>query len=300
MTMRTRRFALTPMRPAVFWGLVAAVLAVCLAVGLGMRASLTDYSASPDAVDGLDYQITCSTEGLLSLYSEDEVLDELGATGYEPPEEELDAAHGFGLLATDNIESNAPLVVVGSFNGNRTYVNRAFLCEIEVSRVIKGDDAGVLVGETIKVYDPFWIREKGPSLTEGGWFSSERVVQLTGDSLSGGMTPMRDGQEYLLFLEPKEYPEAWKEDPSFEQTYLLVNHPYARISTQMMPGTERACVIDAAGLEQIPLDEARATMTVMPEVTVDEASAYDMCVWDEDVARLYGDTCERILSRVLG
>lgn len=55
--------------------------------------------------------------------------------------------------------------------------------------------------------------------TSGGFFSSKRCVYSTADNHTGGMPPLREGQEYLFFLEPKVYPEGL-ESPTGPATYV--------------------------------------------------------------------------------
>lgn len=291
--MRARQLALRPMPSRVFWGLVAVIFAVCIVVGVAMRASLTDYANKGDEVGRLGFKLSGSSVGLIKPYTRDEadeVSRELGWTG----------DGSAPVKSMEELETESPVVVVGTFTGRRSYANRAFVCDVEVSRVVRGE--GVVAGDTIRVLDPFLIQEAGDFPTEGAWFGKERAVQVNGDSPVAGMTPMRAGQEYLFFLEPKSYPEQWAV-PAPERAYLLASSAYARVATDMP--RDRVLVVDVDSLPQVGYDtDGDGTddgwVLVMPELTVDEASDYDMCVWEDDVADLYVETCEGLLARVLG
>lgn len=271
--------------------LLGVLLAVCVGVGLGMRMSLTDYGSNSHALDALTYQPTPTTEGMASLYSSRDILQEMDEVGMDSSSADLEGGARNLVMAMDNVGDLAPIIVVGTFTGNRSYVYEAFRCEVRISSVIKGGE--LKSGDVITVLDPFMIREPGFFSDSGGMFSSERIVSASQDNYSGGMAPMREGQEYLLFIERKYYPEAMNPRPAV--TYILVNHPYARIPTDIAAHPERTRVIDES--ELTPLEHDWGTEYVMPQMSFAEACGYDVFVWEDEVGALYRKTCEALLAR---
>ncbi len=271
--------------------LLGVLLAICVGVGLGMRASLTDYDSDFDALSALTYQPSPATEGMLSLYSSQDVLEEMDNVGMGSDDADLESAAHDLVMAMDNVEEMAPIIVVGTFTGDRNYAYEAFRCEVRITSVIKGE--GVESGDTITVLDPFMIREPGFFSDSGGMFSDERIVSPSQDNYSGGMAPMREGQEYLLFIEGKHYPETMSPKPS--ATYLLVDHPYSRIPTDIDVHPERICVISRDELR--PVEHDWGTEYVMPQMSFADACGYDMFVWEEETGELYRATCASLLAR---
>lgn len=291
--MRHRLPRLARMRTRTFVALAGAILVVCVGVGAAMRTSLTDYGVAGGGLMELDYVPSPSTEGMLRLYTDDEVVASAEEMGVDTSQSTLDELQDIVVMAIDNVENMSSLVVVGTFNGSRDYAYRTFRCQVEVSRVIKGE--GVTPGDTIAVFDPFMIVEPDSS-PDTGYFSSERVVRGAPSGYGAGMTPMREGQEYLLFLVPKEYPPEW-DDESYVQTYELVHHPYARIATDVCTTSERVGVIDMDELPTVGYEWGE--LVVMPRYPMLEACQYDIYVQSEEIKQLYLSTCGSILERVL-
>ena len=104
------------------------------------------------------------------------------------------------------------------------------------------------------------------------------------------------GQEYLFFLEKKDFPVEMGV-PEGDRLFLLVNHTYPRIPVDVAGHPERIDVIDYSTLGQ--LDHGTWVETVMPEMTFGEACQYDVFVQDQDAADIYRMTSAAILSRVL-
>ena len=102
-----------------------------------------------------------------------------------------------------------------------------------------------------------------------------------------GLMPLRAGQEYLFFLEPKRYPSE-KDPATYEQTYCLIEHPYARISLDLAEHPERV------GVFELPAD---GEWQRIPFV---EACQYDLAATDEAAKELYLENCARLLADALG
>ncbi len=271
------------------------LLGICVASGLGMRASLTDYSSDPEALGALRFQMSPATNAIVSLYSEESIKEELSKEGLGPDEYTDEEARALLTMPGDDVEELAPIILTGTFTGERAYAYQAFRCSVNVSQVIKGD--AIIEGETITVYDPYVIRQPGFFSSSGGIFTNERVVSATADCYNNGMAPMREGQEYLLFLEQKQFPEGLNPDNA-DHVCILANHTYARIPLDVAEHPERIDIIDYSTLEVV--DHGTYTETVMPNITFNEACQYDVFVQDEKAATTYSQTCQAIANRVLG
>lgn len=265
------------------------VLAACVGLGVATRASFTDFAGDACSVEALPYVVSSSASAeRLELHDAGEVDEALAQAESEGVDVEALGAAGaadvLGLTSED-VGALSPLVVTGTFTGERTYVYQAFQCHVTVTSVLKGE--GVSVGDDLVVYDGYAIREAG-SLTEGGQFGAGREVWPTGSAPSQlGLTPLREGQEYLLFLEPKRYP-AEKDPATYEQTYCMLRHPYARIALDVASHPERVGVSgsrDGVDWERIPFAEA---------------CGYDVFVTDDEARDLYLEGCEKVLVETLG
>lgn len=289
-----RGLALPQMGRRTFLATGAGLLGVCAATAVGMRMSLTDYNSDAEALDELGYYLTPSTKNIVSLYSAGRVLEEMKAEGIDPSSYSLDEARSLLTLPGEDVEGLASVILIGRFTGKRTYVYQAFRCEVEITEVIRGE--GLAAGDTISVYDPYQIRQPGFATDSGGFFTGERVVSATADCRNNGMAPMREGQEYLFFLEQKDFP-AEMDVPERERLFILVSHTYPRIPLDAPDHPERIDVIDLSTLETV--DHGSWTETIMPAMTFGEACQYDVFVQDQDAADIYRMTSAAILSRVL-
>ncbi len=270
------------------------LLAVCMGVAAGLRSSLTDYSNGEAALSALRFQMSPATNAIVSVYSEQSVKEELAKEGLDTKGYTSDEARSLLTMPGDDVESMAAIIVTGRFTGERSYVYQAFRCSVEITRVITGE--GMKAGDCITVYDPFVIRQPGFFSSSGGIFTEERVVSATADCYNNGMAPMREGQEYLLFLEQKHFPEGLKPS-SAEQICVLAKHTYARIPLDITGHPERIDVIDYSTLEVV--DHGTYTETVMPDITFGEACQFDVFVQDEQAAATYSQTCQAIINRVI-
>lgn len=243
-----RRPCLPDLSLRVTGAIALAIVAVCAAFGALARASLTDYNAYPEEVESLPYAVRPAWDQALSLDA---------------------SADAF---------ASADVVVVATCHGNGAYVYQAFLRELEVKQVWRGE--GIEVGQTIWTYDDLAIMEP-QNYTGKGQFSSERVVTAMGmGPCSNGATPLRDGATYLLFLQTKDV--ASGEEPR----YVQVGSPYAHVR------------LTAEGEEpQVgvwPLKESGEPAYV----PFSSMRGIDFTCYSEQNAELYRQTCQEVLSSV--
>lgn len=260
-----------------------------------MRTSLTDYSSDPEALGALRFQMSPASNAIVSLYSEESLKEELSKEGLDAGDYTDEEARALLTMPGYDVEELAPVILAGVFTGERAYAYQAFRCSVNVTKVIKGES--IKEGETITLYDPYVIRQPGFFSSSGGIFTNERVVSATADCYNNGMAPMREGQEYLFFLEQKHFPEGLSIE-SADHICVLAKHTYARIPLGIERHPERIDVIDYSTLEVV--DHGTYTETVMPDITFDEACQYDVFVQDEKAAETYSQTCQAIANRVLG
>ena len=148
------------------------------------------------------------------------------------------------------------------------YIDPPFFSKATYDATVKRTNAD---GDEIKVkkraYEDIW--EEG----------MEEYLKMMGVRLM----LMRDGQEYLLFLEPKVYPREKNRD-TYKQTFCLIEHPYSRISLDIAEHPERV------GIYALPVDGA------WPRIAFADACQYDLAV-ESDVARdVYLENCVKLLS----
>lgn len=183
---------------------------------------------------------------------------------YEADQEELDSAE---------------LVVLARCHGEGTYVYQSFLRELEVVGVIRGQ--GVEPGDALWTYDNLSIAEP-LNYTGKGQFSSERVVSPAGLGPNArGAMPLHDGIEYLVFLNRKELGS-----PSDEPRYVQVHSAYAHVAVDGAYRSGRVGVFslgEDGSCETIPLSETRNL---------------EMAVSSEEAARVYLQTCGKVLGSV--
>ena len=167
--MRRRKLRLPVLTVRTLLLVCGALVVVCVGVGLAMRASLTDYAHDGAAVEQLPFVVNsrASTDAL-SLHTREEIApaDEAALPA------EVDAAYTLGM-ASEEVLDEAPVVLTGTFTGERTYVYQAFQCQIEVTSVLKGE--GVSEGDGLVVYDAYKITEPRNCLGTGQ-FSDVREV----------------------------------------------------------------------------------------------------------------------------
>lgn len=296
--MARRTLRLPRLTARVFAVAVALVLALCGALTLAFRTSLTDFSADSAALDALPYDVRTDHVLQLELETEEELEDvraereAMGATSAKNAADELYLTS----VAVENPADYAPVVVTATFTGEREYVYQAFRCAFTVTGVARDDGASVAAGDAIDVFENLRIATPDHNPTGKGQQGDERMVMFGyGDCC----VPFREGQEYLLFLEEKDYPEGLT---GAEPVYLLVWHPYAAVATDAPEHPERVWVdgthvihegVDANG-NPYSWEEGD------DEMTFGEAQRYDRFCYDEAARDAYLEGAATILARTLG
>lgn len=258
------------------------LVALCACIGLAMRMSLTNYANDGVAVQQLPFVVSArASEEDLRLYAKGEGTSAVIEPGLQG-ETRLDGDSGenSGMTPEEELE-NAPIVITATFKGKRNYVYQAFQCHLEVTSALRGDD--VKAGDDLIVYDAYKIAEPHNGLGIGQFSRVREVWGASSGPSMFGLMPMRDGQEYLLFLEPKVYPREKNRD-TYKQTFCLIEHPYSRISLDIAEHPERV------GIYALPVDGA------WPRIAFADACQYDLAV-ESDVARdVYLENCVKLLS----
>ena len=152
--MARRTLRLPRLTGRVFAVAVALVLAACGALALTFRASVTDFSTDPAALDALPYDVRTDHVLQLALATEADLeaaLAEREAMGVAPAEDAADELY-LTSAAVENPADYAPLVVTATFSGEREYVYQAFRCTFTVAGVVRDDEASVATGDTIDVF----------------------------------------------------------------------------------------------------------------------------------------------------
>lgn len=296
--MRARDFRLAPMSRRRFFGILGTMLGVCVVSGAGMRMSLTDVNAGRPALDDIDFRVRPGTEGMIGLYNSGQVLEELERDGLTLDDYTLEEAADRYTMAMDNVEEIAPVIAVGTFTGQRTYVYQALREQVRVTSVLKGE--GLAAGETVDVLEGYVVKEDSLTSTgDNGQFSSDRIITASIGDYGAGNAPMREGQEYLLFLEPKRYPAEWAEQVP-AKTYCLANHPYARIVVDIGEA-EAAERVEVVRMEDLETEQVgQVTVTHMPRLPLRDAVEKDVYVQTDRARDMYLLTARAILGRVLG
>ena len=263
-----------------------------------MRRSLTDVNAGRPSLDDIDFRVSPGTEGVVGLYTRQDVLAELEKEGLGSDGFDFSEAQSRYYMAVDNVEEIASVIVVGRFTGRRQYVFHALREQISVVRVLKGE--GLVAGELVDVLEAYTIKEDGVTSTgDNGQFSTDRIITEGEGGYGTGNAPMREGQEYLLFLEPKRYPAEWG-DQVPAKTYCLALHPYARIATDI-DEPESADRIEVIPIDNLETEQVgQATIVHMPRIPLREAVKKDVYVQTDRAKAMYLLTARGILDRVFG
>ena len=296
--MKAKSFGLSPMSRRRFLGILGTMVGACVFSGALMRRSLTDVNAGRPSLDDIDFRVSPGTEGVVGLYTRQDVLADLEKEGLGPDDFDFSEAQSKYYMAVDNVEEIASVIVVGRFTGRRQYVFHALRERVAVTRVLKGE--GLATGELIDVLEAYTIKEDGVTSTgDNGQFSTDRIITEGEGGYGAGNAPMREGQEYLLFLEPKRYPAEWG-DQVPAKTYCLALHPYARIATDIdeSKSADRIKVVPIDGLETQRVGQA--TVVRMPRIPLREAVKKDVYVQTDRAKVMHLLTARGILERVCG
>ena len=296
--MKAKSFGLSPMSRRRFLGILGAMLGACAVAGAGMRRSLTDVNAGRPSLEDIDFRVSPGTEGVVGLYTRQDVLVELEKEGLGSDDFDFSEAQSRYYMAVDNVEEIASVIVVGRFTGRRQYVFHALREQVTVTRVLKGE--GLIAGELVDVLEAYTVKEDGVTSTgDNGQFSADRIITEGEGGYGTGNAPMREGQEYLLFLEPKRYPAEWG-DQVPAKSYCLALHPYARIATDIdePESADRIEIVPIDGLETQRVGQA--TIVRMPRIPLREAVKKDVYVQTDRAKAMYLLTARGILGRVCG
>lgn len=210
-------------RWALVWG---SMLVAAFAIGVITRVSYEDVSAHPEKLDGLPYQAGPFSQEQFEQY-----------------------ADGMGDAGTLRSLKEAELVVRVQKGGASAYRYKAFTTPVKVVEVMRGD--ALLQGSSISVYEPV-------SLTD--WGGAEFLVAA--DAYQFGCIPMREDEEYVLFLNRAPandvVGDAW--------TFALSS--YAKLTADGDP----VCVIHAGGETSMSLLELNDADVVVE--SDEDAAAY--------------------------
>ncbi|MDR0499997.1 MAG: hypothetical protein LBG97_01945 [Coriobacteriales bacterium] len=203
-----------------------ALLCVCVVFGVLTRCSYSDAA--------LDYK------NLLDMRYQYMAVQNLNV------QENTDFNSPLDLNAdvTDIIEQS-PIIVKCEFDGDRKYLYQAFLSQVRVTQVLKGDSS--LNGKTIPVFEPVKItKSMDPNGTESSVTNDNGTgfvgidyhkYMMPSGMYNCGYTMLKAGDSYLLFLSAKEYHPA--EDRTGKATeYVFVEHPYAKLNLSTTVGAK--------------------------------------------------------------
>ena len=270
----------------VFAVAVALVLAACGALALAFRASVTDFSADPAALDALPYDVRTDHVLQLELATEDDLeatRAEREAMGVTPAEDAADELY-LTSTAVENPADYAPVVVTATFTGEREYVYQAFRCAFTVTGVVRDDGAGVVAGDTIDVFENLQISTPDHNPTGKGQQGNERMVTFGyGDCC----VPYREGQEYLLFLEEKDYPEGM---PDTAVPTDAPEHP------ERVWMDETHVIHEGVDANGNPYNWEESD----DEMSFGEAQHYDRLCYDEEAKEAYLAGVATVIANTLG
>ena len=273
------------------------VLAACGALALAFRTSVTDFSADPAALGALPYDVRTDHVLQLELTDREELeaaRAEREAMGAAAPESLSDELY-LTSVAVENPDDYAPVVVTATFSGEREYVYQAFRCAFNVTGVVRGEGAGVTAGDTIDVFENLRITTPDSNPTGKGQLGDERMVA---PGYGDCCIPYREGQEYLLFLEEKDYPAGM---PGTGPVFRLIWHPYAAAPTDAPEHPERVWVDETHVIhEDVSANGNPYSWEESDdEMTFDEAQRYDRLCYDEAARNAYLEGAATIIANTL-
>lgn len=171
--------------------------------------------------------------------------EQYGELWYAPFYAEADEVKAYGSMKElKKMVGDCDVAAVCKFTGDRRYGYQAFSSEVAVTKVLKG--AKKLKGDNVLVLEPLRITNV-PSFSRMRNEDAEFAAVLEegfGDSKLGdkfvfmsspgvgaviGLTPMREGKEYLLLLKKRKLPSGLKEGVE-KDYYFLMNNMYAKTS----------------------------------------------------------------------
>lgn len=171
--------------------------------------------------------------------------EQYGELWYAPFYAEADEVKTYGSMKElKKMVNDCDVAAVCEFTGNRRYGYQAFSSEVVVTKVLKG--AKKLKGDKVLILEPLRITNI-PSFSqvenENAEFAAALEERFDGSKLGDkfvfmtspgvgavvGLTPMKEGEKYLLFLKKKKLPSGLKESAE-QDYYFLMNNMYAKTS----------------------------------------------------------------------
>jgi hypothetical protein len=198
------------------------------------------------------------------------------------------------FLFSQELVDDADLIIECTFTGERRYSYQAFLSQVRVERVLKGDES--LAGTEIPVYEPlaignrntssFFPKATGTALlaelfgySEGAAFSQIEPSPSQSAYMNGG-TLMAEADRYILFLNAREYSPA--EDRSGK------------------PDEYVPCTSFYSKLRIDPLQDPKTYVPPAEHISLTESLHYDILALDAASAHEYyaaRDELLRLLSK---
>lgn len=244
-TRHALRSTSVPMLPWI--AAVVIILIACVAAGLATRASYTDFSADSEALMALPYHYIPFSAQNADTFSK----------GFGP-----------GYVDPDALYDDADVVVACEFGGERTYSYEAFLSQVNVTHVYKGDES--LLGSTIPVYEPLKI-EKDHQGGHGYQLDAQDAYLLGG-------TLMSDSGRYVLFLSKRVFSEA-EDRGGKPDEYVLYKSPFAKLSLE---GKQ----------------DAEGSVVPSEDITLADSLHYEILAADDASAQDYFQTKDRIFEKL--
>ncbi len=237
----------------IIWG---ALLAFCVASGLVTRASFTSFSPNQDAV-------------LSSYYTYDT------------------APTGISNIKYNTLAKNSQVIVTCRFTGTREIQNKCYLSDVEVTKVIKGEQT--LKGKVIKVYEPVStqmeitsrykvLKNYNELVNKFDWQGKTKAVFSSpeGTDFCYNYAMMAKGQTYLLFLNLKQVLPEMKNNGV--QNYVMVDNPFAKLTVSNVN----------AATYQTPADL----------ISLKESMNYEILLKDPSSIKTYFAAKQNILSQL--
>lgn len=250
------------MRFARRWALLSCLFCALLVggsavFGVWTERGLSDYGENPDRIKTTPY--------LYSAASQETLSDQ---------EHEVESV---GLVPPSTLVDTSDAIVIGRFDGNRSFGYETCAVELTVTDVIKGVD--IAEGERVSVYEQMSV---GPMKGAESWEiydpegyaafleylgcsdsdGAPLVVEPSETPFLDGMVPFLDGCEYVLFLNEQEGHDDATSESVRDACYVLVRSPYARLPVSdglpvavLQSRTDFVTVEEAAGLAHIVADE---------------------------------------------
>lgn len=245
------------------WGLI---ILISLVIAFGAKASFWQPDADEFYSDGSilvssGYNFESSAE--LNIF--DVVEEDLTRTSAD---------------LIDELYEVSDLVIVGTL-GERKILKLSTLSEINVSKVIKGDDS--LVGSSIYMFEQSYFIV---------WEKDELDFRLV-----NGNTPLYHDYDFVLFLKHKEYPAEYIQNDRDKRTYNMVkgvlgkyslgNEKYYKLVGTNVEGNES---------ENDSENNGRLRELNLGDLSLEDLSLIDICSSNKQLIEKYLETKKAILN----